>query len=222
MTFAVPLKVTFRLFVYDKDPETGDAHDARRQGGRGLLRRDPADDATTARSSSTAPSASSSRQLHRSPGVFFTKEGPRTYLAKIIPVPRLVGGVRVRPEGRAVGPHRPQAQVPRHRVPARPRPRDRRVDPAPVLRRRSALHVEGGRQVHAHHPALGARAGAPQGPPDAAAAARPTRSSPASSSPRRASAKLEAGGARTSRSTASELEHAHVHRRRGRPRRPAK
>jgi DNA-directed RNA polymerase subunit beta len=23
MTFSVPLKVTFRLFVYDKDPETG-------------------------------------------------------------------------------------------------------------------------------------------------------------------------------------------------------
>ena len=44
MTFAVPLKVTFRLFVYDKDPETGRAHDARRQGGRGLLRRDPADE----------------------------------------------------------------------------------------------------------------------------------------------------------------------------------
>ena len=66
-------------------PRDRRAHDARRQGGGGLLRRHPADDATTARSSSTAPSASSSRQLHRSPGVFFTKEGPRTYLAKIIP-----------------------------------------------------------------------------------------------------------------------------------------
>ena len=42
--FAVPLKVTFRLFVYDKDPETANAHDARREGGGGLLRRHPADD----------------------------------------------------------------------------------------------------------------------------------------------------------------------------------
>ena len=26
MTYSVPLKVTFRLFVYDKDPDTGDKH----------------------------------------------------------------------------------------------------------------------------------------------------------------------------------------------------
>ena len=44
MTFSVPLKVTFRLFVYDKDPETGVKHDARRQGRGGLLRRHSADD----------------------------------------------------------------------------------------------------------------------------------------------------------------------------------
>ena len=44
MTFAVPLKVTFRLFVYDQRPRDRRAHDARRQGGGGLLRRHPADD----------------------------------------------------------------------------------------------------------------------------------------------------------------------------------
>ena len=44
MTFAVPLKVTFRLFVYDKDPETGTRmmRDAKEE--EVLLRRDPADD----------------------------------------------------------------------------------------------------------------------------------------------------------------------------------
>mgnify|MGYP003693578067 CR=1 FL=1 len=42
MTYSVPLKVTFRLFVYDKDPETGVKTDAGRQGRGGLLRRHPA------------------------------------------------------------------------------------------------------------------------------------------------------------------------------------
>jgi DNA-directed RNA polymerase subunit beta len=42
------------------------------------------------------------------------------------PVSRLVGGVRVRPEEPALRPHRPQAQVPRHGVPAGPRAARRR------------------------------------------------------------------------------------------------
>ena len=133
MTFAVPLKVTFRLFVYDKDPETGarmmrDAKEEEVYFGEIPLM---TDHGTFIVNGTERVIVS---QLHRSPGVFFTKEGPRTYLSKIIPVPRLVGGVRVRPEGSPLGPDRPQAQVPRHGLPARSGPRDRRVDPAPVLR----------------------------------------------------------------------------------------
>ena len=43
MTFAVPLKVTIRLVVWNKDPETGREDDPRHQGAGGLLRRHPAD-----------------------------------------------------------------------------------------------------------------------------------------------------------------------------------
>ena len=43
MTFAVPLKVTIRLVVWNKDPETGRQDDSRHQGAGGLLRRHPAD-----------------------------------------------------------------------------------------------------------------------------------------------------------------------------------
>src|SRR6478752_6557741 len=62
MTYSVPLKVTFRLFVYDKDPDTGvkTMRDAKEE--RVIV-----------------------SQLHRSPGVFFTKESAHGYLAKIIP-----------------------------------------------------------------------------------------------------------------------------------------
>ena len=85
MTFAVPLKVTFRLFVYDKDPETGVAHDARRQGGGGLLRRHPADDGQRhlhhqrhrARHRLAAPPLARASSSPR--------KAPHTYLAKIIP-----------------------------------------------------------------------------------------------------------------------------------------
>ena len=78
MTFAVPLKVTFRLFVYDKRSRDRRAHDARRQGGGGLLRRHPADDgqrhvhhqrhrARHRLASSTAARASSSPRRGRAP-----------------------------------------------------------------------------------------------------------------------------------------------------------
>ena len=68
------------------------ALDQEREGAGGLLRRDPADDHATARSWSTAPSGSSSSQLHRSPGVFFDHDKGKThasgkllYSARIIP-----------------------------------------------------------------------------------------------------------------------------------------
>ena len=92
-------------------------------------------------------------QLHRSPGRLLHQGGAAHLPRQDHSVPRLVGGVRVRPEGHPVGPHRPQAQVPRHRVPARARARDRRVDPAPVLRRRAGCASKGRRQVHAHRAA---------------------------------------------------------------------
>ncbi|KAB2965905.1 MAG: DNA-directed RNA polymerase subunit beta [Thermoanaerobaculia bacterium] len=84
MTFAVPLKVTFRLFVYDKDPETGarmmrDAKEEEVYFGEIPLM---TDHGTFVINGTERVIVS---QLHRSPGVFFTKEGPRTYLSKIIP-----------------------------------------------------------------------------------------------------------------------------------------
>ncbi|HEX5759019.1 MAG TPA: DNA-directed RNA polymerase subunit beta [Thermoanaerobaculia bacterium] len=84
MTFAVPLKVTFRLFVYDKDPETGARmmRDAKEEevyfGDIPLM----TDNGTFIINGTERVIVS---QLHRSPGVFFTKEGPRAFLAKIIP-----------------------------------------------------------------------------------------------------------------------------------------
>jgi DNA-directed RNA polymerase subunit beta len=84
MTYAVPLKVTFRLFVYDKDPETGARmmRDAKEEevyfGDIPLM----SDNGTFIINGTERVIVS---QLHRSPGVFFTKEGQRSYLAKIIP-----------------------------------------------------------------------------------------------------------------------------------------
>src|SRR5262245_26273530 len=84
MTFAVPLKVTFRLFVYDKDPETGtrmmrDAKEEEVYFGEIPLM---TDNGTFIINGTERVIVS---QLHRSPGVFFTKESARTFLAKIIP-----------------------------------------------------------------------------------------------------------------------------------------
>ena len=84
MTFAVPLKVTFRLFVYDKDPETGtrmmrDAKEEEVYFGEIPLM---TDNGTFIINGTERVIVS---QLHRSPGVFFTKESARAYLAKIIP-----------------------------------------------------------------------------------------------------------------------------------------
>jgi DNA-directed RNA polymerase subunit beta len=84
MTHAVPLRVTFRLFVYDKDPETGARmmRDAKEEevyfGDIPLM----TDNGTFIINGTERVIVS---QLHRSPGVFFTKQGPRSYLAKIIP-----------------------------------------------------------------------------------------------------------------------------------------
>ncbi len=84
MSHAVPLRVTFRLFVYDKDPETGARmmRDAKEEevyfGDIPLM----TDNGTFVINGTERVIVS---QLHRSPGVFFTKQGPRSFLAKIIP-----------------------------------------------------------------------------------------------------------------------------------------
>ena len=83
MTYAVPLKVTFRLFVYDKDPETGrrmmrDAKEEEVYFGEIPLMTD------TGTFIINGTERVIVSQLHRSPGVFFTRK-KRVYLAKIIP-----------------------------------------------------------------------------------------------------------------------------------------
>jgi hypothetical protein len=44
MTYSAPLKVTIRLKIYDKDPETGVEEPARHEGAGSLLRRHSADE----------------------------------------------------------------------------------------------------------------------------------------------------------------------------------
>src|SRR3984893_1375075 len=84
MTYSVPLKVTFRLFVYDKDPETGvkTMRDAKEEevffGDMPLM----TEHGTFVINGTERVIVS---QLHRSPGVFFTKESAHGFLAKIIP-----------------------------------------------------------------------------------------------------------------------------------------
>src|ERR1700688_1230290 len=84
MTYSVPLKVTFRLFVYDKDPDTGvkTMRDAKEEevffGDIPLMT-----EHGTFVINGTERVIVSPR--HRSPGVFFTKESAHGFLAKIIP-----------------------------------------------------------------------------------------------------------------------------------------
>jgi DNA-directed RNA polymerase subunit beta len=85
MTFTVPLKVTIRLVVWDKDPDTGarSIHDIKEQevyfGEIPLL----TENGTFIINGTERVIVS---QLHRSPGVFFQSNEPRTvYMAKIIP-----------------------------------------------------------------------------------------------------------------------------------------
>ena len=213
MTFAVPLKVTFRLFVYDKDPETGARmmRDAKEEevyfGDIPLM----TDTGTFVINGTERVIVS---QLHRSPGVFFTKEGPRVLPRQDHPLPRLMGGVRVRPEGRALGAHRPQAEVPRHGLPPRPRARGQRGDPPPVLRRRRPAAGDHRRRqdqagpLRPHRAACGARRPSGSRTARAAAAARAIRSSPASASASRRSPSWTPARASRSRSAAADLERA--------------
>src|SRR5271169_3959097 len=84
MTFAVPLKVTIRLVVWDKDPETGakSIRDIKEQevyfGDIPLM----TENGTFIINGTERVIVS---QLHRSPGAFFHSEDKTLYVAQIIP-----------------------------------------------------------------------------------------------------------------------------------------
>ena len=95
MTFAAPLKVTIRLTLYDKDSDTGhkSIRDIKEQevyfGEIPLM----TENGTFIINGTERVIVS---QLHRSPGVFFESNPQKTYfLGKIIPVPWVLGRIRV-------------------------------------------------------------------------------------------------------------------------------
>ncbi len=117
-------------------PRHGCEDHAGRQGRGGLLWRHPAHDRARhvrhqrhgARHRVAAPPFAG-RLLH---------EGIRARVPRQDhPLPRLLGGVRVRPEGDPLRADRPEAEVPGHDLPAGARARDRRGDPPGVLRGRT-------------------------------------------------------------------------------------
>ena len=113
----------------------------RHQGAGGLLRRHPADDGQRhvhhqrhrARHRVAAPPFA---------GRVLPLRGQDPLHRADHPVSRLVGGVRVRHQEPALRPDRPQAEVPRHRVPARPRAARRRRDHPQLLHRRPPAPAE--------------------------------------------------------------------------------
>ena len=111
MTYAVPLKVTIRLVVWNKDPETGvkTIRDIKEQevyfGDIPLMTENGTfiiNGTERVIVSPAAPLAGRVLPLGRQDALRRADH----------PVPRLVGGVRVRHEEPAVRPHRPQAEVP--------------------------------------------------------------------------------------------------------------
>ena len=119
MTYSAPLKVTIRLTIYDKDPDTGakSIRDIKEQevffGDIPLM----TENGTFIINGTERVIVS---QLHRSPGVFFeTRQQPHLLPREDHSVSRLVGRVRVRHEKHSVRAHRPQAQVPGLDFPAR-------------------------------------------------------------------------------------------------------
>ena len=141
MTYAVPLKVTIRLVVWNKDPDTGvkTIRDIKEQevyfGDIPLM-------TDNGPSSSTAPSASSSASCTGRRAPSSTPETRRSTSRRSSRIAAL-GGVRVRPEEPALRPHRPQAEVPRDGVPSRARSAWRRRDHPHVLFGRSHLLNQG-------------------------------------------------------------------------------
>ena len=147
MTYSAPLKVTIRLKIYDKDPETGvkSLRDMKEQevffGDIPLMTPERHLHRQRHRARHRLAAAPFARRLLRD------GEQPHLLPRQDHPVPRQLGGVRVRPEEHPLRPHRPQAQVPRHHLPARARPAHRRGDPQDLLHRRH--HQREGRQAAA-------------------------------------------------------------------------
>src|SRR4030088_3551870 len=84
MTYSAPLKVTIRLTIYDKDPETGN------RSIRDIKEQEVFfGDVPLMTANGTFIVNGTERvivsQLHRSPGVFFEKQPPGYFLGKIIP-----------------------------------------------------------------------------------------------------------------------------------------
>ncbi len=136
MTYAVPLKVTIRLVVWNKDPETGvkTIRDIKEQevyfGDIPLM----TDNGTFIINGTERVIVS---QLHRSPGAFFHSEDKTLYVAQIIPYRGSWVEFEYDAEEPALRPHRSQAEVPRLGVPARAGTARRRRDHPHVLLGRS-------------------------------------------------------------------------------------
>ncbi len=121
----------------EQGPGDGRQDDPRHQGAGGLLRRHPA------HGRPRHLHHQRHRAGHRQPappvaGRLLPHRGQDALRRADHPVPRVVGGVRVRREEPAVRPDRPQAQVPRDGVPAGARPARRQRDPEDVLHGRRA------------------------------------------------------------------------------------
>ena len=143
MTYAVPLKVTIRLVVWNKDPETGvkTIRDIKEQevyfGDIPLM----TDNGTFIINGTERVIVS---QLHRSPGAFFHSEDKTLYIAQIIPYRGSWVEFEYRHQEPALRPHRPQAEVPRDGVPARARAARRRRDHPHLLLRSIGCASKGG------------------------------------------------------------------------------
>ena len=155
MTFAIPLKVTLRLVVFDHDKEAKTRTIREQRGQEVYLGELPlmTDKGTFIINGTERVVVS---QLQRSAGVFFDDDKGKTlasgkplYLGARHSLPRLLGRVRLRrqrPAPRAGG---PPAQDVRHGLPARvlvPREEHhplRRGDPRPVLRHRRGAELRG-------------------------------------------------------------------------------
>ena len=137
MTYAAPLKVTIRLTVYDKDPETGNKtiRDIKEQevffGEIPLMTENGTFIINGTERVIVSPVAPFARRVLRA------RAGAGLFPRQDHSLSRKLGGVRIRQQEPAVCPHRPQAQVLRHRVSARAGAEDRRGDSAGVLQRRA-------------------------------------------------------------------------------------
>ncbi len=188
MTYAVPLKVTIRLVVWNKDPETGvkTIRDIKEQevyfGDIPLM----TDNGTFIINGTERVIVS---QLHRSPGAFFHSEDKTLYIAQIIPYrgswvefeydTKNLLYVRIDRKRKFLG----------DGVPARPRAARRRRDHPHLLHRRQPAVPNDGSIYWAVNDSLqwAARRQGHQGP---AATSSPM---PARRSPRRAIAALQQG-----------------------------